>query len=466
MEQNNLLEPIPAFRYEVFDRQLQNFCMMTEVMINGWNDYSTQEMVFDINSLYIKASRLCYMADQDLALQHADVTQQRKKENQYFHNLMEELVIRKLSQFVFLVINEFKEGKQLEGHDSPMFTSEISIIFPRLFDLFAMEGMSPEKMQELNQLIQCVETFLSSEVQLTQYPEVEFGEKLWNFLRLYAMSCYLLLHFRRVCHVTSKPLASDVVSRLTEMNVQKYMSEAESKHQIDLYLARLQYENDGKPLDEAQWLKARRALKSLVPEKLELAFLSYADNAGKVGAEIADIDFTPEEFMMLIDALAKYQVITHKLFELNHPEEQEHTLPNEAFNLVVKGRAVDLQELKKSIAKMAALVQRKNQWFCVWSVLKHLNLIREDCGFATFAHQMMSDEWFGDTVSDYQRFSGDTLREYKRYFSDYDYTQWDNDAFLEQKQLFGMTKWSNSLCLKFKKQCEEMEHAIRGWRFL
>ena len=360
MEQNNLLEPIPAFSYEVFDRQLQNFCMMTEVMINGWNDYSTQEMIFDINSLYIKASRLCYMADQDLALQHADVTQQRKKENQYFHNLMEELVIRKLSQFVFLVINEFKEGKQLEGHDSPMFTSEISIIFPRLFDLFAMEGMSPEKMQELNQLIQCVETFLSSEVQLTQYPEVEFGEKLWNFLRLYAMSCYLLLHFRRVCHVTSKPLASDVVSRLTEMNVQKYMSEAESKHQIDLYLARLQYENDGKPLDEAQWLKARRELKALVPEKLELAFLSYADNAGKVGAEIANIDFTPEEFMMLIDALAKYQVITHKLFELNHPEEQEHTLPNEAFNLVVKGRAVDLQELKKSIAKMAALVQRKN----------------------------------------------------------------------------------------------------------
>ena len=30
--------------------------------------------------------------------------------------------------------------------------------------------------------------------------------------------------------------------------------------------------------------------------------------------------------MMLIDALAKFQIITHKLFELNHPEEQEHTL--------------------------------------------------------------------------------------------------------------------------------------------
>ncbi len=33
----------------------------------------------------------------------------------------------------------------------------------------------------------------------------------------------------------------------------------------------------------------------------------------------------------------------------------------------------------------------------------------------------------------------------------------------KQKQLYGMSKWSNSLCLKFKKQCQEMEQAIRGW---
>ena len=52
----------------------------------------------------------------------------------------------------------------------------------------------------------------------------------------------------------------------------------------------------------------------------------------------------------------------------------------------------------------------------------------------TFARQMMSSYWFGD-VEDYKRFSGDTLREYKRYFSDYDYTQWDNDDF-----------WSRSSC--------------------
>ena len=78
---------------------------------------------------------------------------------------------------------------------------------------------------------------------------------------------------------------------------------------------------------------------------------------------------------------------------------------------------------------------------------------------------MMSDDWFG-SINDYQHFSGDTLRDYKRYFSDYDYTQWDNDMFLEQKQLFGMTKWSNFLCVKFQKQCQEMEKAFIGLHYL
>ena len=71
-----------SFSYEVFDRQLNTYYIMCRVLINGWEDYSTQEMNFDIRSLYTKASRLCYMADQDLALQHNDLTHQRKLANQ------------------------------------------------------------------------------------------------------------------------------------------------------------------------------------------------------------------------------------------------------------------------------------------------------------------------------------------------------------------------------------------------
>lgn len=73
----------PTFSYEVFDRQLETYYMMCQVLIQGWEDYGTQEMNFDIRSLCTKASRLCYMADQGLALQYADLTQQRKLANNH-----------------------------------------------------------------------------------------------------------------------------------------------------------------------------------------------------------------------------------------------------------------------------------------------------------------------------------------------------------------------------------------------
>ena len=39
------------FSYEVFDRQLENFCRMLNVLIEAWDDYSPQELTFDIRSL-------------------------------------------------------------------------------------------------------------------------------------------------------------------------------------------------------------------------------------------------------------------------------------------------------------------------------------------------------------------------------------------------------------------------------
>ena len=73
---------VPAFSYEVFDRQLDHFTMMLKVLMDGWEDYSSQEMTFDIHSLCTKAARLCYLADQDLALQHSDVSHHRKEQNE------------------------------------------------------------------------------------------------------------------------------------------------------------------------------------------------------------------------------------------------------------------------------------------------------------------------------------------------------------------------------------------------
>lgn len=72
------------FSYEVFDRQLENFCRMLNVLIEAWDDYSPQELTFDIRSLCIKANRLCHMAEQDMVLQHNDLTKQRKESNEKY----------------------------------------------------------------------------------------------------------------------------------------------------------------------------------------------------------------------------------------------------------------------------------------------------------------------------------------------------------------------------------------------
>ena len=499
----NEIDTAPALSYEVFDRQLQHFQNMLEMMVDGWEDYNSQEMTCDILSLCTKASRLCYMADQDLALQHTDVTQQRKEQNEHWRHQMEALVREKFSYFVLHVADGLKDGKMLEGHESPMFSAKLGIIFPRLHDLLMMEGMEKQQFQELQALFQTIESMVGSEAplllaQLSNIPGVSLAQetqeaspsadtlsddsqtvdsqyadplsiemllRFWNFFRLYAMASYLLLHFRRVCHVTSRPLDAEATIRLTESKVQRYMNDEEGKRSLYLYQARLRYENDGKPLDVSQWLKARRELKAQVPPKFELAFLYYADDTNKAGEELAKLTFSEEEFACLVDVLAKYQLIPRRIFEIDHPEEQSQTLPNEAFNIVVKGRSVDLLEVKKTIAKMVPLVEKKNQWFCVWSVLRHLNLIREGATFATFAHQMMSTEWFGKTEG-IVRFTADNLSDYSHYFNEYDFTDWDEELFLEKKELYGMTKWSPKLCQNFSSLCERMMKAIWGYRFL
>lgn len=91
---------VPAFSYEVFDRQLDNFAMMLKVLMDGWEDYSSQEMTFDIHSLCTKASRLCYLADQDLALQHTDVSHHRKEQNETYFTSFELIVTTQFTKFM------------------------------------------------------------------------------------------------------------------------------------------------------------------------------------------------------------------------------------------------------------------------------------------------------------------------------------------------------------------------------
>ena len=395
------------FSYEVFDRQLNTFYLMCQVFIQGWEDYSTQEMNCDIRSLCTKASRLCYMADQDLALQHNDLTHQRKFINQSHLGTISQIVINEMSPFLKKVIDRYKTTKNLEGHKSGMFSAQMSMLFPKLHELLIEDGMVEDSIANLGADINIVERAFLKKIKCAKYPGVRSEERFWNIFQLYGYSCYL--------------------------NIDQMRSE-------------------------------QRKLQNEVPESLLLPFLHHVNDAYEMGKEVNQQTFTAEEYISLISATAKWQLLEQQIFECQHPNEIKPQYDNEVFVTVHNGRPVKMDELRKTISLMVKLVNKKNQWFCVWSVLRHHNLLA-NYSHEAFARQMMSSYWFGD-IEGYKRFSGDTLREYKRYFSDYDYMQWDNDAFLEQKQLFGMTKWSNSLCQKFQSLCQKMEQAIVGWSYL
>jgi len=455
----------PAFSYEVFDRQLETYYMMCQVLVHGWEDYGTQEMNFDIRSLCIKASRLCYMADQDLALQHADLTHHRKLANEHHLNKVTQVVGSELCPFLRDVVNRYRETKVLQGHKSPLFTAQMSILLPKLKDILMDDGMKEEELDDFISDIQTVERGFLKQVKFAKYPGVRPEERFWNLLQLFALSCYLVQHFRRASNCCGKIWSDDDWGRLTEAAVQNCMQDEKMKAELDLYFSTLEYNHDKGDLGEEEMRQAQHELRNEVPQSVLLPYLHHVDDAYQMGMELSKCRFTAAECRQLFLTTAKWQILEANIFMLHHPEEIEESLSNEVFYKAVNGRLIDLKELKATISKMLPLVNRKNQWFCVWCVLKHHNLLR-NLSHEAFARQMMSKDWFGGVVTDQQRFSGDTLREYKRYFSEYDYAQWNNEMFLEQKQLFGMTKWSNSLCEKFKQKCQEMERAIMGWKFM
>lgn len=461
----NNIDPIPELDYEVFDRQFKNFCSMTKVMVAAWDDYSTQEMTFDIISLCTKASRLCFMADQDLVLQQSDVTQKRKIENNIALDAITALHNYHFTPLLRRIIHEFYQGKKIEGHKSPMIKSEMMTLFPKLTSLFVNDGMTGKEIKEMQETVTFCEKAIEKNKKATIFPGVRYEERFWYLMRIYIMICYLMLHFQKVCQITSHPINNEEAGRLTELAVQKFMTEEKTKNKLELYFANLQYDNDGKPLDEEQLLKARRELKNIVPESLQLAFLKNAGDTTLLGAAINKCRFTSDEFVELVEAETKYQMITERIYSLKYPEKATPKLPNEVFNTIINNRLVDMEEVKKTIAKMIPLIRQKNHWFCVWCVLKHLNLLRPDSTFAGFAHQMMSREWFG-FLSDNLYFTGDNLSDYSRYFSEVDFMKWDRETFLQKKALFNMVKWSDKLYDKFSDLCKEMFYSTRGHQFL
>ena len=103
----------PSFNYESFDRQMEGFLSMSYLMIDEWDECTSEEMTSDLYSLCIKGARLCNMIDTDLALQQQDLTQSRHGKNQDYYLRLNE-IMRPLSELIFKAMDEMKQQKTLK----------------------------------------------------------------------------------------------------------------------------------------------------------------------------------------------------------------------------------------------------------------------------------------------------------------------------------------------------------------
>lgn len=446
------------FSYEVFDRQLESFCRMLNVLIEAWDDYSPQELTFDIRSLCIKANRLCHMAEQDMVLQHNDLTKHRKENNEKYEVTLSIVVLDEFTPLMSRVIQETRAGHLLEGNRTKTMPLDISQLLPKLYGFLSTEDQDKSKLVDVQEVIE-IQKELARQVKPTHIAGVKPVERLWNLFQLYSMACYLLFHFRKVSNFSLKSKNEEQTARIFEMTLQKYQEEPKGMMEIEKYFTTLEYDNNGKSLTINQYLAARKDLKNDVPENLRLCFMKYVKDTTQLGAALNHISFTPEEYLKLVSATVKWHIIEQEIYDIEHPEGVPQVLENGVFYTVKDGKYIDMVKLKNEIAKMVELVTRKNHWFCVWCVLKHHNLLKDKQNFSAFAHQMMSPDWFGD-IDEYLHFSGDTLRDYRRYFSEIDFADWNEEDFKEKKEIFHMTKWSDKLLDKFLNICKAMNGKV------
>lgn len=262
------------FSYEVFDRQLDNFCRMLSILVDAWEDYSPQELTFDIRSLCTKATRLCYMAEKDMVLQHNDIAKQRKEQNETHEVSISIIVMQKFTPLMAHIMEDMKKGKQIEGKRMKVAPLDMTRILPKLNDFFETDELGKGSTIDVNEVTKLQKELLR-QVKPTHIPGVKPVERLWNLFQLYSMACYLMLHFRQLSNFTNLAMSEEQTTRLFEMSLQEYQEEPKGISDIDRYFTTLEYDNNGKQLSVSQLLEVRKTLKDEVPENLRLDFMKY-----------------------------------------------------------------------------------------------------------------------------------------------------------------------------------------------
>lgn len=450
------VETQPQFQYEVFDRQLRTMQKMCEVLHDGWDDYGTQEMTFDIRSLCAKVMRLVRMCDDDYALQQNDLLHQRSTYNEKYLQMVQMLVQEKMTPILLHVIDRHRHGEEVKGHKMQPLPTAVTPMIESI-RVFFKKGVN-ESMPAETLLARTVELdkLMEKKGGLTKFPGVKSYERLWNLLQLYTMMCYLVVHFERVCALTSGQVTEDAYDML-ERSIKQYLDSAEGREAVEHFFDTLVYENNHEPLSVEQLRQARKGLDKYVPYCFHHTYINCINDRKAMAEGISSQELTPEDFYAILHVLACSDRLSYMIHRLEEPEPEEHHIYNEVFVVEKEGRPIDLRALRTQMLPMVDMVDKKNHWFCVWCVMRHHGLLNSNIpNFEAFARQMMHKDWFGGYHDDLH-IEGDNLREYSGYFTMSDYTMWDENSYRLYCAKQCKSKWGKSLCMKFQHLCYEMD---------
>ncbi len=228
-----------------------------------------------------------------------------------------------------------------------MFSGQLSFLFPKLKDLLIQDGMTENNLDELLTNIIFIEKEMPKRIKPTHFPGMKTTERFWNFFQVFCFSLYLVLHFRRVNHVCGQYISDEEAGRLTELALLHYPSDPRGQKDIDLYFSTLKYNNNRNTLDIEQMRAEQRKLQDEVPESLRLAFLHHVDDAHQLGVEVNKLQFSSEEYIQLLSATTKWQMLEQQIYEYQHPDEVESPLYNEIFVKTINSRPVNMEGVEE-----------------------------------------------------------------------------------------------------------------------
>jgi len=450
------METITTLDYTSYDRQLKVFCSMASAFVTGWEDYSASELSWDIHSLCVKASRLCLMVDQDVAVQQQMLTQERSQANKCFYEELEHLVYEEFAPLLHTLLTDFKQGEILTGKKLPRFSGQLTDILPYLGEMLEDGQHGKPTFPMLTNNVQTIQEYIQKQPG-TATPGEKPVIRFWYFCELFCYTAYLYYRFNQLANSCMEQLPDEELERLFVQVIHRYEESEEGTHILKTFVARLSFDHGGHPTRE-QLLNTGREIVKDIPEKLQLCYIHHRNDPGKMATEVIRVQPSGDELKALAIAVAKWNTLRRMIHEMDHPRKPSR-LQNTIFRTEVQGKPVDLDALKERIKQMAKLVVNKNQWFCVWCILNHHNLLA-DRHFEAFATQMMHPDWFGGT--NLPQFRGDNISDYGDYFGETDYRLWNITSFRAYRDMHSkpLKKWSDKLFTTFQRLCFEMDETF------